>query len=711
MSFRLAHKVVTYLFAGLGLSGLTLGSALSPVQLGVIGGAFVLSWFVEEPLLSVKGYSRFWTIAAVVVLGVQITRVVMGSAMLGIGVEYAAFLQLSKLSHRKNSADHQQIAILGFLHLISGTVLSSALEYGFVFFGFVIVMPWMLALTHIRRELELQHGDDERVLGSELEKSSLATPAFFAGTTLLALPLFAVTATFFFMFPRVGFGYFSGFGARTERIAGFGDDIQLGGFGTIRDDPTVIVRLKPSEMPDPPPRSISIRLRGTSFDLYEKGRWTRSRTYSVEVPRSGDEYPIFRPRKAGDWSYTVILDPIDESVLFLPEGTVSITIPPRVQSGRERYWPIYYSPGLDFRYRHQVEGQMTYKAYVDPLLDRYPERFTSTAVDRYLVMPDDYERVTELARQVAGAETDPKVITKRIERFLGSNSDFRYTVDQPDTSGRDPLHVFLFDVKAGHCEYFSSAMAIMLRSLGIPARNVTGFLGADFNPYGGYYAVRNGNAHSWVEAFVDGEWVTFDPTPSQAVAAPSGVLLKVRQIMDALRIRWAEYIVEYSVRDQARALAKIADWYHRLRVRSGMAPKDTQNEQRDTGPQVLKNLNYKKALIVLFPLLLIGAIVGWMMRRRRPASVVRALDEEQEQALQLYLSLEQRLRAAGHPRAPDVTPQELSDRLRQEGFAAADAVEEVTHAYLAARFGGKGIGEDELQRLRAKTRTIRRDTA
>ena len=711
MSFRLAHKIVTYLFAGLGLSALTLGSALSPVQLGILGAAFIASWFAEQPLLSLKNYSRFWTVAAVVVLMIQVGRVFAGAPVLGAGVEYAAFLQLSKLAHRKSSIDHQQIAILGFLHLISGTVLSSALEYGFVFFGFVIVMPWMLALTHIRRELELQYGAEDRVLEGELEKSGLATPAFFAGTTLLALPLFAVTATFFFMFPRVGFGFFSGFGARTEQIAGFGDDIELGGFGTIKDDPTVVMRLKPSEMPDPAPRSISVRLRGTSFDRYQDGRWTRSRTYSAEVPRSGDEYAIFRARKAGDWSYSIMLDPIDEPVLFLPEGTISLTMPPRVQSGRERYWPIYYAPGMDFRYRHQVEGQVTYKAYVDPVLDRYPERFTATAVKRYLVMPDDYERVAELAKEVAGGETDPAVITRRIETFLGSNTAFKYTLEQPDTRGRDPLHVFLFDAKAGHCEYFSSAMAIMLRSLGIPARNVTGFLGADFNPYGGYYAVRNGNAHSWVEALIDGEWMTFDPTPSQAVVAPSGTMLKLRQIMDALRIRWAEYIVEYSVRDQARALTRIADWYHRLRLKSGLPRDVLEQNKRQDGPGAPSKVNLRKAFLVLFPLVLIAALALWLVRRRRPQSARRSLDEEQQRALELYLSLEERLRSVGYARAPDVTPRQHSERLKESGFSSADDVDEITQAYLAARFGGRGLDPGEFRRLRTKTRTITRDRA
>jgi hypothetical protein len=272
MRFVFAHKLVTYLFAGLGLVALMLGTTFSPIESLLVIAAFVASWFAEPPLLDRPRYSRFWNIAAVVFLVVQIVRAIAGEAALTVGVEYAAFLQISRLSHRKTAADYQQIAILGFLHLIAGTVLSAGLDYAVVFFGFVVVMPWMLALTHLRKELETQYGADSPMLRGELESRELATPAFFGGTTLLAVPLFILTAAMFFAFPRVGFGFLSSFGARTQSVAGFGDDVELGGFGTIRDDPTVVMRVKPKNAPSPPPRSIGLRLRGTSFDRYGEGR-------------------------------------------------------------------------------------------------------------------------------------------------------------------------------------------------------------------------------------------------------------------------------------------------------------------------------------------------------------------------------------------------------------------------------------------------------
>ena len=711
MRFAFAHKVVTYLFAGLGLIALMLGTTFSTAGSLLVIVAFIASWFAEPPLLDRSGYSRFWNIAAVVLLFVQIGRVIDGEATLNAGVQYAAFLQISRLSHRKTAADYQQIAILGFLHLIAGTVLSAGLDYAVVFFGFVVVMPWMLALTHIRKELETQHGVDTPMLRGELDSREFATPAFFGGTTLLAVPLFILTATMFFAFPRVGFGVLSNFGARTQSVAGFGDDVELGGFGTIRDDPTVVMRIRPQNPPDPPQRSISIRLRGTSFDRYNEGRWSRTQVAGVELRRLQDLYILFRPPEPEDEEYEIILDPMDEAVLFLPEGAAALQVPPRVRAGRNRYRRIMHAPGLDIRYGGRVDAPLTYKAFAMPKRRGFPEPIPRNLRARYVEVPVGYERVAALARQVVKGATNPNVQAQLIEQHLRAGGEFRYTLDQPDTEGRDPLHVFLFEAKAGHCEYFSTAMAMMMRSLGLPARNVTGFLGADYNPYGNYYAVRNGNAHSWVEVLIDGRWVTYDPTPAsgQVFAPPSGLSVKLRQMMDAMRVRWANYVVEYNIRDQVRALQGFAAWYRSLRGdRRGAQPSEggdsDANEQ--LGPIPFRpDWRWFVAIMSVFG---VGVLfVRWSGKRRRQSRAGRQLDPDRDRAVRLYLSLENSLRSAGHARPPDVTPIEHAEELGRSGFPAAHDVREVTDAYLAARFGEAGLPLQDYQRLRHVSRGIR----
>lgn len=709
MKFAAAHKLVTYLFAGLGLIALMLGTTFGPVESVLVVAAFVVSWFVESPLLDRPGYTRFWSVAAVAVLLLQVARTLAGEAFLTVGVEYAAFLQLSRLAHRKSSADFQQIAILGFLHLISGTVLSAGLDYGVVFFGFVIVMPWMLALTHLRRELEGQYGLGSPRLRAELQSRELATPAFFGGTTLLAVPLFVLTAAMFFAFPRVGFGLLSNLGAHVQSVAGFGDDVELGGFGTIRDDPTVVMRVKMAEMPAAPPRSIGLRLRGTSFDRYREGRWSRTQVAGEDMPRLQDEYVLHRPPKPGDEQYEIILDPMEEAVLFIPEGTVALQVPPVVRSGRNRYRKILYAPGLDLRYADQLDAPLTYQAFSSPSERSFPEKIPPKLQARYLEVPEGYERIAELAQSIAGDFERPIEKAQRIEAFLRGGGGYRYSLEQPSTDGKDPLHVFLFEAKAGHCEYFSTAMAIMMRSVGLPARNVTGFLGADYNPYGGYYAVRNGNAHSWVEVLIADKWVTFDPTPAsrEVSTVTAGLVAKLRQMMDALRVRWAEYVVEFNIRDQARALRGFAEWYQSLRSdrRAAVLPSESDPQQSDLHVPLRPDWRWFVAIMSIFG---VGVLfVRWSQKRRRQTRAGRQLDPSRDRAVRLYLSLEDSLRRAGQARPPDVTPAEHAEELGRTGFPAAEEVTEVTDAYLAARFGASGMSQPDYHRLRQVSRSIR----
>lgn len=711
MRFAFAHKLVTYLFAGLGLAALMLGTTFSALDSALVTAAFVLSWFAEPPLIDRPGYSRLWNTAAVVLLVVQISRAFAGEPTLTVGVQYAAFLQISRLSHRKTAADHQQIAILAFLHLIAGTVLSSGLDYAVVFLGFVVVMPWMLTLTHLRKELEAQYGAGTAMLRGELESKALTTAAFFGGTTLLAVPLFVLTAAMFFAFPRVGFGFLSSLGARTQAVAGFGDDVELGGFGTIRDDPTVVMRVKVDDMPSPPPRSIDLRLRGTSFDRYHEGHWSRTPSSGSELKRLGDQYLLFRPPKAGDRAFQIILDPMDEAVLFLPEGAVALQVPPAVRSGRDRYRKVVQAPGFDVRYGGGIDSALTYQVYVDPSRHALPEKTPDRLGQSYLEVPHGSERIAALARQVTQGASGPLEQAQRVSRYLRGD-DFRYTLEQPNTEGKDPLQVFLFEAKAGHCEYFSTAMAIMMRTLGVPSRNVTGFLGADFNPYGGYYAVRNGNAHSWVEIQVSDRWVAFDPTPAarEAFASPSGVLMMLRQIMDAMRIRWAEYVVEYNIRDQAQALRAMLDWYRSLR--RDPRPAGASESREGLGDEAeLGTIPFHpdwRWFIGVMTAFGIGVLfVRWRQKQRRQSRAGRHLDPDRDRAVRLYLALENSLRSTGHPRPPDVTPSEHARDLGQLGFAAAEEVRQVTDAYLAARFGERGLTPQEYARLRQVSRRVR----
>ncbi|MBC7171047.1 MAG: hypothetical protein H5U40_01390, partial [Polyangiaceae bacterium] len=212
MSLAALHKTVTYFYAFLGLAALGLGDQLGPTALGLLFSGLVITWFIEGPLLHRPEYARLWSRVTLVVFSAQTIRGALFDApMLPLGVELIGFLQLSRLASRRSAVEHQQIAAIGFLHLIAATLLSTDVEYGLLFLGFIVVTPWMLALTHFRREIErvasVGARDDAEAAARALpmlESRGIVGPRFLLGIASLALPLFFLTAAVFLVFPRVG---------------------------------------------------------------------------------------------------------------------------------------------------------------------------------------------------------------------------------------------------------------------------------------------------------------------------------------------------------------------------------------------------------------------------------------------------------------------------------------------------------------------------
>ncbi|HJL33899.1 MAG TPA: DUF3488 and transglutaminase-like domain-containing protein, partial [Polyangiaceae bacterium LLY-WYZ-15_(1-7)] len=710
MSFGRLHTLVTYLMAGVGLFALSLGGELSPGALALLFLGYALSLPIGPRLWARPAYTSFWNGAVLAVLGLQLVRGFTGAPILPLLLEYAGFLQLAKLFHRRTAKDHQHVQALAFLHLIAATVLTTGMEYALAFLGYVLLTPWMFALTHLRAEIEIQHDHDPEAVARALRSRRLAGWRFLFGTAALALPLFVVTAAFFILFPRVGMGFLSFGAGHGRQVAGFGSNVELGGFGTIRDDPTVVLRVVPDDLGASPPARRAFRLRGTSFDLYRDAAWSRSGSTPRRLRPRFDHHVLVRePRGVGDErTWELILDPLDEPVLFLPEGTIALKIPPKVQRGMDVQRRITIDRGLDVRYGDPNGLAFRYEAILDPGLEGLPAELDEEARDRYLSLPPGQERIAALASRVAGSGDD-RARAARLLRWLRDSGEYTYSLEQPDTRGRDPLEVFLFDAKRGHCEYFSTALAVSLRTQGIPARNVTGFVGGVYNPYGRYYAIRQGDAHSWVEAYLDGAWVPLDPTPpSREAAAPAseGFFADVRAFLDAMRTRWSRDVVGYDLRQQVSGLRGFFRWLRSFRSeeRRGAERERGEGEERERSEgAALPWKGIVGGVLILFG---VGALGRWWWRRRRrkgegppPAS---------REASQLYRRLEKALARAGRPRPPAVTPREHARALEDEGFPESEAVQQVTDAYEAARFGGEALDPAQREALKARIREVAR---
>ena len=715
MSFAKLHKLVAYLLSGLGMIALSLGSELELEVLALIFAGYFGSIFAEGKLIERPGYARGWNLAVVAMFAVQCARAAAAEPTLAMAIEFAAFLQISRLWNRRTAADYQQIAVLSFVHLIAATVLSASLSYALIFIGFVIATPWMLALSQLRREIEGNYPasvpNDERAQAAVrrvLASKRVVGASFLLNTALLALPLFAMTLTIFVVVPRVGQGFLNLQRSHGQRVAGFGREVELGGFGVIRDDPTVVLRVTPLPKVDERAPRMSLRMRGTSFDHYDGRRWTRSPSGPQLLPNvDREQYMIRRPAKRGeDLALQIILDHLDEPVVFLPYGTVSIQVPARIVHAQSIARNIVHTAGLDLRYDDPDELGLFYTAYVsrDPAeADLLP--MSSEKRGRYLQLPKGHEKIRELAEKVRGDATTPQLAARRILEFLHS-ARFQYSLEQPEVPADvPPLDVFLFKAHRGHCEYFASAMAIMLRTLGIPSRNVTGFVGGRYNPYGGYYALRQGDAHSWVEAYIEGRgWVTFDPTPPSraAVGLRQSLWADLQALIDAVRTRWMTSVVGYDLRTQVNMLRRLARFF----ASQGGNGSDSPATSDEVGREALKTLG-RYALVLVLVICAAIAFWRWRVRHKKKPSH-RAVPPEVEQAVKLYRDLERALAHAGHARPVATTPVEHARRLYAVGFAGAGDVEHVTERYMQVRYGGSVLSAAELPQLRSAVARVRK---
>src|SRR5262249_25950658 len=163
-------------------------------------------------------------------------------------------------------------------------------------------------------------------------------------------------------------------------------------------------------------------------------------------------------------------------------------------------------------------------------------------------------RVRDLSQRLA-ADKDPLDAAAAVERWLSRS--LTYTRELPGEQ-RDPIAHFLFESRRGHCELFSSAMVVLLRLSGIPARNVTGYYGG-VRSSAGYFAVRAGDAHSWVEVYVPGAgFVPFDPTPpSGRGGLGRGLWSSLVLAWDGLAQRWRAFVVDYALLSQQRTVSQV----------------------------------------------------------------------------------------------------------------------------------------------------------
>ena len=261
---------------------------------------------------------------------------------------------------------------------------------------------------------------------------------------------------------------------------------------------------------------------------------------------------------------------------------------------------------------------------------------------------------------------------------------FTYELGAPELSRLNALEEFLLRERRGHCERFASALALLLRMQGIPARVVVGFVPGERNWLSGWRDVRLRDAHAWVEAhFAERGWVPFDATPRATLPPPRW---EPAEVLDALDVIWYLNIVNFDSAAQ-RGLFQL----------SAQTFGEAMAGARRFGPALLG----------------LGAfvIVGLWVKRRWPARSRHAFPpnaaaRSAQFASDTYGRMLRLLSRHGHARRPHETPREFLATLRSESAAVVEQVEQVTAAFCATRYGEAALSAAEQRELEAALRQL-----
>lgn len=718
MRFETTHKAVSYLAVLLAFGTLALSNELPPALIAFALGAGVLSWWWEEPRVQTARYELAFNLVALFALLASPLRYRQNESLAHTFAEFLVVLALNRLFNRRTAKDYLYLYVVSFGLLLGATVLNTELVFAPCFLLYVVAITWSLTLASLRRQVEesalVRHDAAGAPVPVEirriLQSRRIVGRSFLLGTAGLSLAMLLCSSIVFFLFPRIGMGLLGIKQNRGRQMAGFSDQVQLGGHGAIKDNPEVVMRV---EMDQPP--GDRLHFRGLSFDTYKGGKWDRSlegRRKLRNTERTSERLFVqaSSPPEHRMLKQTVYLSPLGTQAIFaastpvvvywnqlrggrglrLVEGNVDGDLLRSDEGTQAARYVVYSDP-----YGHRLMPGDLDQNQLGRLEPRARGRFQARRdedLERALQIPEDI--APSLERIVAGLVKEGMTDEQKVAAVNQYLKGFTYTVEIPPTpDGRDPVVHFLETTRRGHCEYFASAGTLLLRAAGVPALEVNGFYGGAWNSSGGFLALRQGDAHAWTEAYVEGKgWRTLDFTPPRGrePLEMGGPLAAMRQIVDQLEMAWFKWVVDYDMRRQLDLAMGLRDRFS-WRSSGGGQKRGAADKKTPVGMRWL-----------LAPAVL-AALAFAALRLRRAGTFRRAAVKRRRGAVdRLYRQMLRRLAARGVARAPAQTPRELARALQASHPDAAPVVERVVDLYYDSRFGDLPPPPRAIAELRAE---------
>ncbi len=561
-----------------------------------------------------------------------------------------------------------------------------------------------------------------------------------------------VIAGMFALMPRIGGA--GGLGmyapgedptANRSRV-GFSDQVRHGSFGAIAGDDSVVMKVKVERGAL---REKHMRWRGRAFNLFDGQAWTfgsagamwrwlhfsgrgyvRSATdLNTMSPTRGRDFYVLDPRyREGreDRSelivarFQMMLQGID-TVFTLP-GAVIMEIDLSNGTLMRDFNDTFKIVG-----RAALQDKLFYSAWSEPpgpdreerarRAPRFDPASSPQFARLFMALPAGLDaRIAALGGRLAAGRT-PYLAALAMEEYLGRECAYSLDSGIVPTS-RDPVAEFLFDVKKGHCEFFASAMAVLLRSAGIPSRVVIGFQRGEWNDLGGFYTVRQRDAHAWVEAYFEGAgWLEFDPSPRRAenIAFLQGLGwydTTVCPVVDYLDDKYNEYVVNFNRRMQTGMFNRVA-----LTVRRATTVVST------IAGWAMRHRATMMTLSAAFITAAIALLIRGLRKLGRKTRVIAgtvwkpkntAWGSRGRSVARTYLRTRELLDILRPETAPFLTareadlPTELARTPIESGVSARRALEDLVGLYERARFGAESFTREEARQAEVLASQLRK---
>jgi len=601
---------------------------------------------------------------------------------LGSTVRLICFLTVVKGLTFRTDRDAYYAVLIGFTQLLAAALLSASL----LFFIFLAVFLFCGVTTFSVWEIR-RGGRGARAaihVQSRGFHRRLLTVSFVSSMGILCF-----TVGLFFVLPRTARAALQNLISNKFHLPGFGGEVDLRKIGEIQASSRTIMYVRIANHGE----VLNLRWRGSAMSRFDGQRWTSSGDLADTIRlRYGNTAIPIRTHggRAGiREDYEIQLTETGMNALFvagIPELLTANVDSIAVLSNGS----IRTLSDLPAVLRYSV------RSFFDANGGDGTVMLTRDELRRLLEVPRHFDsRIHELAQQAAGTENNPGLQARRLVEFLQRN--YGYTLELPAADQPDPIANFLFERKQGHCEYFASSMALMLRSIGIPSRVVTGFQGGTLNPVNGWYTVRASDAHSWVEAFIPGNgWTGYDPTPATARLRSVSMFSRVTNLIEAADLFWQDWVVQYDLERQFKLANQLEQTRFGTRTRSAMGFVESLNQTAAAAGL------WMKAHLVLLVSLGLTAILGWVLgpvawrrwRERRQRVRLAEGRAAASDATMLYRQLLETLERNQIRKPGWFTPMEFAEKLPPSELSAR--VAEFTRAYNRLRFGNDPAAAGEM---------------